>query len=385
MRKNEVLFTGNGECGGKVTDKIVTMSKKRFIPYFVNSSKKDIDTLKPNGNVNENNYFIIPAADGTGRNRELSKNLYAPQARNIIEDIIKKFENQKIIYFSFSMDGGSGGSSTISLMKGLKLSLARAGINKKVIGIAILPTWELKSKTGRRNAIACWNEIVDNTDAFDLMYVINNDSRDTKKGYDIINTEIAELFNMSYDICVGGDIGSIDSRDRAKMYNVEYTEVEENNPPKIAVMYKLNDEMKDAKLALESAKSSSIFATVDNFRCKNALVSLKIGSRLNSEAIGEELNYENEFIEGTNDKYTFVMATGIPIKCIMSDIETIEDSLNDEKKKQMERAKTLNTEKNIDLKLKFEDDIFNAPEVKKENKKSIDEILDNDDFFDNLF
>ncbi|WP_291566925.1 MULTISPECIES: hypothetical protein [unclassified Clostridium] len=387
MKKNEILFIGHGQAGNNIADCVVTKSKRRFLSYYINSSLKDIMALKNDKNKNiADNYFVIPNADGCGRDQKLSKEYMSLHGANIIDDILKGYQRQRAIYVAHSTDGGTGGGSAIPLMKGLRRTIQAAKLDKKVIGISVLPSWELKSKIGKENALAYWNEMISNSDAYDFMYVINNYSRKATDDYSKINNEFAELINLSYDICVGDENGTIDTKDREKMYTVKGSKDDKENLSKIAVMYKLPDNISDARIALEAAKSSSIFAKISNMSCKNLLISLKNDTDLDSQDIINEFNYENEVIEGVNPYCNFVMATGIPIDSILEDIQMIQESLEDDKKSR--ENKPAKSQRAVDLKIEIESEIA-AQSISSKNTKEvapdIDDILEDDDFFSDIF
>lgn len=388
MKKNEALMLGWGQGGCQIADCNVTVSKRRFLSFYINTSLKDLNLLKKkNGNMYDN-FFHIPNADGCGRDRDMSKHYTKLHHTNMVEDVLKGYEKQKIIYIYFSLDGGSGGGSAFLFAKALRVVLEKANITKKIIGVPVLPALSLRSKKGRENVIEAWNEIVKEPEVFDAIYMINNDSRDALDDYEEINQEIAELFNRSYDVCSGNDGGTIDTQDREKMYDFSFEDNKKDITNRLIVMYKLEN-LANAKIALEQAKSTSIFSGSNSTDCKNLLISLTPDCNFTVDDVVQEFSYDQNVIHGYNKYCNFVMAAGIPMEEALVDIGMIKTSLEDDEKSKKQKLADKQYNK-VKLTIDTDDIESNINTSKKTSnlyptESTLEDVLDNDDLFEDIF
>lgn len=373
MKKKDVLLIGYGQGGNNIVDSIITESKGRFLGYFINSCADDIFALQGNGNIIDN-FFVIPNANGTGRNRDLAKKYTQMHYKTMAENIKQGYLMQKVIYIVFSADGGTGGGGAISFAKVLRTVCPEKIINL----VCILPSLALRSKQGKRNVLECWNDIIKSKDKVNTIYFLNNDTRDALDDYSEINKEFAELFNLSFEVAAGSIAGTIDPNDSIKLH---YTHG-------IGVIYTLPDNVKDAKMAIEYAKTSSILAEIDSNKCDYLLVSLKDNSKLKLDDVVDQFDYREEVIDGKNKKHNIVMATGIDLESVKETIQLIQTSLEEDKK--IKDIKKNKEQKITDLELSIEID----EDVKERNKnlfnlptenKTLDDILNDDSIFEDIF
>ena len=372
INKLNTLLIGVGEAGGRLVSEIMKKDR-RYNGLFINTSYQDINKLK-----NAKNIFVVPNADGTGRKRDVAKS-YLKENSNAILDMINKFPLQNNIFFFFSFSGGTGSGMTPSLINALG-SLNKEGIVERNINIVgILPDLE-ESKKAKRNAIECWNEVAKVSNKINMSFILDNSKRKTREE---INEEFATMFDSMMNVSVA-DNEDIDAR------VIDEADVETLMSAKgSASIYILPDDCDSAKVGLAQAMESSIFAEYESDICDYLVISLLPSSNINRNDISKVFNpREDKFIDGSNNKCNIVIATGYNLALQKGTIELLEMSIKE----------SHNTEEeSIDIKdIMIESEVISKSKKapikssnnqvnKKVDSKKLDDILNDDSFWDECF
>lgn len=360
MNRNEMLLIGVGQAGGNIVSEILKKDD-RYIGLFINTSQKDLLNVD-----NAKNIYLIPNADGTGRNRNVAKG-YGKEYYSSIIDQIDKFPLQKTLYIFFSLGGGTGSGLSPTLVKMISM-LSTSEKQIHVVGIA--PSLA-ESKRAKQNAKDCWNEISMLPNVC-THHILDNNKRDNKKD---INIDFAEKFEAMIRITEPNLEGeeTIDNGDMGVLTSSKGA----------SAIYFLPEEA-DTKVAIAKGIKNSIYADFSKDECKYLAISLKIGSNLDRNTI---VNYfepsEDQFVYGSNDICNMVVVTGASLSLQKGLIELFDLSIS-------EQTNTRKEDSPEDLIVGE----INKPKIKKENKDELplegirrqkekrERILKNDAFWD---
>lgn len=363
LTKSDYLLIGIGEAGGRLVGEMLKKDK-RYIGLFINTSYKDILQIE-----NAKNVYVIPNADGTGRQRGVAQGLLKEYGNSII-DQIDRFPLQKVITIFFSFGGGSGSGISPTLIR----LLGKVRPNKMINIVGILPSIE-ESKRAKENAISCWNEIV-TTPNINLSFILDNNKRENK--YDI-NKEFANYFDALMDISKLNTtgLGVIDSADAEILTTAKGS----------GAIYILPKDEKDTKIAIAKATSNSIFADFSHDTCSFLGVSLLPESQYKRNLISNHFSpREDKFIEGFNDKYNLVVITGCDMALQKGAIEYLDLSISESVLQEGEESQTKVDDLVVGQKKK--PNVVAEPSLHqmniKEQEKDVDKLLEDDNLWDDI-
>lgn len=241
LDSNNVLFIGLGQAGNRLAGEVVDKNF-RINSLLINTTMRDMASISTEDIPTR---YVVPDADGSGGNRNYAKSLNRRQLAPIFDNI-KKFPMQKILYFAFSMGGGSGSGMIIPILDTIRRSqmVQKAGY---VINLVAIEPFASETKEMHQNALECWNEITSYGDIVSNIYLIDNNKRDTKEE---INSEFADLFNQFVtcpDNTTTGDV--MDSADLAKITQAYG----------LSAIYNFDSESEDIEEEIASVMEDSIF------------------------------------------------------------------------------------------------------------------------------
>ncbi|WP_297419665.1 hypothetical protein [Clostridium sp.] len=200
MNRNELVLFGLGGAGNRLVD-CISQVDERFIPFYINTSLSDIQSLETYDDVDINYFSLSSQGNGTGRSREKGKRLAGKNGYNIL-DIIQRFPQKNITLFS-SFGGGSGSSILsviLSAIDDIKKDSGEETFDKVVNIVGILPKLNSVDLI-LKNTIQSWNEIM-SYNCVSNMIIIDNNSiiNGNYLEDDEINERFAESFNSIFDI-----------------------------------------------------------------------------------------------------------------------------------------------------------------------------------------
>ena len=358
LDRKKTLFIGCGACGNKIVNDILE-SESRFDGLFINTSIKDLQTLK---HATNKNMYIIPNADGTGKNRDLGKS-YVKEYVSSMVDLLSKYPMHDIIYFVFSMGGGSGSS-----LSPLVIKLAKKIFPNKIINVvAVKPRTDSSTKI-LENTKDTWNDIVKLKDCINQFLFVDNNKKDNEEE---INKKLVEDINSLYGISNAGR-QVIDGADAGKLVATSGN----------AYIYKLRDEFKDdIELALNVASKESIYYERTSDYCTNIGVSIKEGV-FDLKTVVNKFKYEEDAFEGYN-KENLVVVTGCAMPKLM--IELINEELANRQAELEKRKAERHDDEDllVETKVKEKKTEDKVDDIDLSSSKKIEDIL-GDGFFDDL-
>lgn len=186
-QQTRYLLVGIGQCGGS----LAVETKKKLGPsakvVAINSSYHDLDTL-PTDQVPQEFKIKYGTMDGTGKNREISKNMFLShrvageggKQLDIVDHFLYNYgeflfsvKNHVTVLIMFSSAGGSGSGAgpffttklnqTIKQMTSYKLRDKMIEINDvnrpDIVGICVTPDFDSEGVKSLQNTIECGSEI----------------------------------------------------------------------------------------------------------------------------------------------------------------------------------------------------------------------------------
>lgn len=254
MEKSKMLLVSLGQGAGNIVDGLLSKNP-RYNGLFLNSSLFDIKPLK--NAVMERNVYIYPGTDGSGRDRNKSKEMIRDNA-NAIGTLLRKYPLTEAIVVFTTMAGGTGSGAIKTFIQIAKKALPNAKVNV----VAILPSLK-EDELAFKNTIECWNDINSIMDLINDVKFVDNNKRNT---YKEINNEVIESLDLAYNV-VGIHVdGNIDNKDSLRINTAEGS----------GLVLKLYDGLKDAKTAIDLAIQNSVFVQPDVYDCDYLGINLKI-------------------------------------------------------------------------------------------------------------
>lgn len=301
MDKGDFALIGCGGAGGNLVDNIAQRDA-RYAPYYLNTSKTDIQSLATHDDIAQN-YYTISTQNGVGRDKIKGEAFARQRAYNMLDIMLKM--PQETIYLVSSFSGGSG-SSIISVLVD-EISKISGGFTKKVNLIGILPS--LKSPDIMlENAKLTWNSIMANKKYINSMIFVDNNAHipneENMKAAEkelAINDIFGSLFDRLFDIPLdngtkfdSGNLGNI-LNDKGCLY-----------------LYDLPDDCGSFEIALSKAETQSVLCKMFT----NAKNTIKVGDKVkikcnyvgistvmpqyNIDAISKKICNEKEAYSGQN-------------------------------------------------------------------------------------
>jgi cell division GTPase FtsZ len=206
-------FLGIGGGGGKLAKAFIDLGFTRSL--LVNTTIKD----QPDG-VSEQNFLLIPGADGVGKDVVLGKKILTENSA-LVEDAVRARLGSPDWLFVLAGGGGGTGSSCHVLHDSLTRYLKTVGASGKVVYIASKPSsQELLNSTIKNN----YEELL--SDIANYPHIIIDNERQlqllrNKVGmlnlYPMANKNFAKLLSQSFKLAAThSDVQTFDSKDLEK-------------------------------------------------------------------------------------------------------------------------------------------------------------------------
>ena len=291
--KNNILLVGVGQTGANLVQSICEIDNA-YSKLFINTTQKD---LMNNQFANIDNTFLIPHADGTGKDKGVSAMYFENNKNSILEKIMTSYALETTVYIFFSFGGGTGSTFGIKLAK----EIQENDLGKIVNLVGVVPSM-LESLQVHKNTIQTLKEIDANYDNFNTMYLLDNSKREDKTD---INREFAAQFSLLMNLSQPNETDTIDESDADRIRNAKG----------LGAMYFLDDSTEGA-VAIASGYKNSIYVDFDTEYYQYAALSLKENSGLNARNIVENLKFGENVEIGYNPFMSMFVTTGIPTTAI---------------------------------------------------------------------
>ena len=348
MQINKMLIVGFGGAGNRQLDTLLSINR-RYTGLFFNTNLQEMKELE---HYEENRMsYYVSNADGCGQDRDLCKKYLQSEAPKIM-DTLRKFEDKEVFVFLASASGGTGSRAITYLSPIIKKIFP----NKSINIVVTLPS-KNSSVPELDNAIDTWNEIIElkRDNIIDsIMFIDNNKFNDES----LINKKAMQELNSCLTF-QGSVIDSTDSKrvNTSKGYKVilnlsEIDNLEDN----------IEIAMQKSPFYFPSElESNYLIASVDKDIDLNDIKSLFKG-------------YDFKKVE-THDKNNKIVLGGceMPRKAIKNIKEAKEELLSLKKNKI--------TEDFDELKIRTHKDIGKVNDNEKITNEDLDELFENDDFW----
>lgn len=374
MDKKNTLIIGAGAAGAKLADTILDMDS-RYECLFINSSVKDV---KPRKYAKlGRNVYIIPNADGTGKDRTKGKE-YIKEQQTALTDKLSEYELFSNIVIAFSMGGGTGSSFSPLIT----MIIARIFPKTKIHLVAVKPKMK-SSKKILQNAIDTWNDITKVKDLCASITILDNDKRETEE---MINECWAKDFDDVMNLTIGDPTQVLDEDDLDNLLDSRSRKddiIRENRGLNIL---RLKGEYSDSiELAVEMAMRESIYVETNLDEVVNLGISLK-GNDFNKEEVEEFFFIENDVFEGINDTDNMIITSGtelpkLAFELIEEEIKSREEDVRKRRQKKLEKRENLIIGSNKKVDKQEIEEVIDISKAK--SSKEIENIFA-DGFFDDL-
>lgn len=314
MEKSRMLLVSLGQGAGNIVDGLLSRNP-RYNGLFLNSSLFDIRPLK-NADM-EKNVYVYPGTDGSGRDRNKSKEMIRDNA-NAIGTLLRKYPITETIVVFTTMAGGTGSGAIKTFIQIAKKALPNAKVNV----VAILPSLK-EDELAFKNTIECWNDINSIMDLINDVKFVDNNKRNT---YKEINNEVIESLDLAYNLMGIHVDGNIDTEDSFRINTAEGS----------GLVLKLYDGLKDAKTAVDLAIKNSVFVQPDVYDCDYLGINLKIDGYDPDEVAKLFEVYRSTYIT-YNSKNNIVVLGGCETPT--ESIKLIKMALEDKNKRNLTRKK----------------------------------------------
>lgn len=191
--KERILFECVGQCGGNIGQLLMN---KGFICHFINTSNDDLNSIK----VRDDFKYHIPNAMGCNKDRKKALYFAKDYYEHITSVIDNGFPRQDIVFFVFSLGGGTGSGISPAMID----YLAKRNPHKHYGAVVILPSTNEPIKA-HVNAIECYNQLK-NIELLKNVFVLDNGYADR---FDV-NIEFVEAFDRLMNITTPDNRGVID-------------------------------------------------------------------------------------------------------------------------------------------------------------------------------
>ncbi|ADL53951.1 cell division protein FtsZ [Clostridium cellulovorans] len=346
MEKGKMLLVSLGQGAGNIVDGLLSRNP-RYNGLFLNSSLFDIKPLK-NADMSKNVY-LYPGTDGSGRDRNKSKEMIKDNV-NSIGTLLSKYPLTEVVVVFTTMAGGTGSGAVKTFIQIVKKVLPKAKVNV----VAILPSLK-EDELAFKNTIECWNDINSIMDLISDVKFVDNNKRNT---YKEINNEVIESLDLAYNIIGIHADGSIDNKDSFRINTAEGS----------GLILKLYDGLKDVKTAIDLAIKNSVFVQPDVYYCDYLGINLKVDGYDPYEVSKLFEVYKSTYIT-YNNKNNIVVLGGCETPT--ESINLIKMALDEKNKRKLSRNKKRSVIIDIDT-----DGIDNKEDIDGLNNSELNDLFE---------
>lgn len=175
--REKILFVGIGQCGNNIA---YEMEQLGYNAMCINTSNVDLESVKCKAK------YHIPTGFGCNRDRDKALDFAMNYWQTMSNVIDRYFPRQDLIYFCYSLGGGTG--SGISPV--LADVVAQNNPNKTYGAVVVMPRLD-DDRIILENAEICYRETT-NVEGIKPLFILDNNTRDNKLE---INKEFAYLYD----------------------------------------------------------------------------------------------------------------------------------------------------------------------------------------------
>lgn len=191
--KEKMLFVCIGQGGGNIGQ---LLEDKGYHCLFINTAHADLSTL------NVRHKLHIVGAYGCNKDRSKAIEYLGRSYEIITHGINTRFPDQSIIYFIFTLGGGTGSGLSPALLH----MLSENDPHKKYNAICVIPSLKERSRISKINAIESYQQLVKIESVRSIMVLDNNNSNSIKD----INKRFVDRLDRAINITIPDHRGIID-------------------------------------------------------------------------------------------------------------------------------------------------------------------------------
>jgi hypothetical protein len=192
--KERILFVSVGQAGGNIGN---AFYEKGYLAHFINTSYEDLKSLTT---VKENFKFHVPSAQGCNKDRKKALFYAKDYYSHITNTIDSMFPTQDIVFFIFSLGGGTGSGISPAILD----YMCKKNPNKHYGAIVILPSTTEPIKA-QINALEAYQQLYKISN-LKSVFVLDNENGDRF----IINKNFVDMFDKLVNITIPDSRGVID-------------------------------------------------------------------------------------------------------------------------------------------------------------------------------
>ncbi len=206
-------FLGIGGGGGKLAKAFLDLGFNRTI--LVNTTIKD----QPDG-IDENNFLLIPGADGVGKDVELGRKILEENSTMVEHSVKARLGSPDWIFVLAGGGGGTGSACTV-LHSSLQRSLTSSGAGGKIVYVISKPSaQELLNSTISRN----YEKTIEEVSSYPHIILDNEKQLQLLRNkvgmlnlYPMANKNFAKLLSQVFKLAeTHSDIQTFDTKDLEK-------------------------------------------------------------------------------------------------------------------------------------------------------------------------
>lgn len=335
--KENILFECIGQGGGNIGE---VLTERDYICHFTNTSNYDLNAI----GVNETLKYHIPNTYGSSGDIKKAMQYANDYHMHIINTIDGKFPRQDIIFFVFTLGGGTGAGISPLILD----YISRMNKNKHYGAIVVLPSLSNSSVTHLNNALQVFT-ILKQIECLKSVFILDNSTRENV--FDI-NNQFADHFDKLMNISKSDKRGVID-QDEVK--NIITSKG-------LTVMGEF-----DISTDNEFAFKNSIYAPYKKAK-KCEYLGISLAEQTNTQFIEKHFGIAKRPLVGYNDYGSnFAICTGLPLYTsrlgqMSTRIQSLlfDRSVGDEEEEEIEILPL---------------DIYEKKEIKEEKKVNFSDIL----------
>ena len=353
MKRDSLLVTGLGQCGGILAD-LLRKYNKRYTTFFANSSIGDTTELKY-ADI-ESNVFIYGGSDGSGRDRNKATK-FIVNDRIRLASVLKKYGQFKCMLIFVGFGGGTGGGTLIEFIKTTKAIFPNMIINL----VGVIPNFK-ENNLELRNALDCLEDLNEVYKLLNDVKFIDNNKRNT---YEEINREAISAIDESYSMLGHHSIGSIDEDNLTRVTTAQG----------YGIALKLSDKYATLEDSVRNAIKESVFALPSSLECTYGAINVSEDYNINQ--VKEFIKIDETFYK-TYGKKNILCLGG----CNFPE-ETIDEL--DSNLKERELRKDHSHKRGLNFKSKYNTTNKKESPIAIDTSKNKDIQYIDDDDIDNLF
>lgn len=293
--KERILLVCDGQGAGNIG---AELTNKGFISYFINTSIVDLNTLS---DIKDEYKYHLPTATGCNKDRKKAMQYAYDYHKHISNIIDKKFATQDIVYFIFTMGGGTGSGISPLLID----YMSRKNPDKHYGAIVILPS-NAEPILALSNAVDAYNELIKIPNLKNIFMLDNNYGNKFT-----LNSKFVSMFDQLMCLSTPDKRGVIDEAELEHLISCKG----------YVLMSYIDLVSIDNRNYKDCLQESKIFAPTMK-GCK--YIALYTKDELSPDMLENIVGIPRDTYVGYNGKVNFMVATGMKIEeeriRIMADI-----------------------------------------------------------------